>query len=445
MNITAAEGSSGFVNIDWVFAGKYVSPEPTWATPTGLLYSFFEFDTITFGDSLTSTGRTCHLRSLNLAFVTLAEAIDQLAAAGYADYYIDPNKQMHFFASGTKSTGITLHDADIKSIKANADIMGVKNRIWAIGGKIFSAGPHKDAGISESESNYKRSWAQAFTAEHNHYDQVGLYLEAFYACDSLNLHIYGSDGSGEIATSNELAKASISPGAAGEGLNLILFDCSFDCIPGSKYWIVVDWTTAIFTKFWKLYLDDASENNRAYKTYEGDTWIYETSVPNIGYTLKYGMNIISSVEDTDSISEYGLREGIIEEAAIIEYNDLVKLAQAELNAKTSLSEEITLETQYDSDMQVGETITLDLSNIAISGTYIINNINIRVNSRYPQLLFCDLTLHKAVTALEDRIRWLLIAANREKTYREEYTIFEGLSENSDSMNDLSESWEMTVV
>lgn len=256
---------------------------------------------------------TPNLGSAKFNYEQVSDAIKQIAEAVGCDWYIDPDKDLHFFAPSTEPAPFSLSDTSKSfiwdSLKLSADLATIKNRVIVRGGKYQGASTDYDVIADGTQLTFRSPY------------QIK------------NIAIYVDDGGG------------FDPKTV--GVDNLDDPASFDCLYNFQE------KTLKFTA--------------ATKPAAGYT-VRMSGNPMVPVIVKR--------DDPTSIASYGVFEFLIIDQSIVTQQGARDRAMAELRAYRDQLTEGSFLTDT-AGLRAGQTISINITARGISDTYVISSVTFR--------------------------------------------------------------------
>ena len=270
---------------------------------------------VTTNNVAASTGVT--LTDIKFPYVYVADALNQLADASMHKWYVDADKDLHFFAEETIESDETIDsDTLIGDFTISMEGDQIRNHVRIIGGDNRTEDTTQEIN-THYDSLHDKYWADEFTPDVGRIDAVTLFIEKVGSpASDLYIEIREDNSNaptGWLVTSGFESKerTATSPGS------LIRIDISAPMDSNKKYWCVL-LKTGDVSNTYRWYRDDSGSATDAYSA-DGSSWTTQSGTGDNHYMkTEYLHKIVNMQAHTESVATYGQRSIAINDASIMD-------------------------------------------------------------------------------------------------------------------------------
>lgn len=270
---------------------------------------------ITTNNVVATTGLI--IKDIRLPYLYPADVLKQLGEASIHNWYVDADKDLHFFAEETIESGETIDsDTLIGQFQVGTEGDQIRNHVVIIGGDERQTDTSQSTSTN-SDSLHDNYWADEFTPFRVRLSGVQLFIEKIGSPAS-DLYIEVREDNSNKPTGDIIAIGFESKERiAGGGGGVIRIDLNAVLDTDKTYWIIL-LKTGDVSNTYKWYRDASGSDTDAYSS-DGTTYTVQSGTGDNHYMItEYMQKIINDAEHTDSVATYGRRSYVLKDASIMD-------------------------------------------------------------------------------------------------------------------------------
>jgi len=306
---------------------------------------------------------TTTVPDIRWSYRPLVDCLKQLALLpkeGEHVFYVDADKNLHFFLSGTKHSGVSYMKDDIYEATFGDDSTKLKNVVLIRGGYTLEKDQAQETVVGSS-SLHEYFYADELTPIETTMKQIELYVEKVgNPAENLKGKIVeDKDGTPTGSTLKFFERTRLAISTA----DWYAISIEIAVVSGKKLWIVLD-KVGDAANTYKWYHDGTTDKTFAYST-DGKTWTVSTTGPNYTFRTYFGAPVLAQTRSTGM--KYR-REKIFMRATILSREAARLLATQELKrlAKLQHSCDLTVEFQ-NAAVNPGELVYIEDPELGLPG------------------------------------------------------------------------------
>lgn len=269
---------------------------------------------ITTNNVVATTG--VKIKDIRFPYMFPADCLNQLGEGSIHNWYVDPDKDLHFFAEETIESGETIDSQTlIGDFEVTKEGDQIRNHILIFGGDERSTDTSQ-ATSTTGDSLHSHYLADEFTPFRARLDGIQLFVEKIGSpVSDLYIEIRednSNEPSGDIIAQGFERKERI----AASGGGVIRIDVKADLDTNKTYWVIL-LKTGDISNTYKWYRDATGSDTDAYST-DGSAWTVDASGNNYYMITEYLAKIINDAQHDESVDTYGKRSYALKDASIMD-------------------------------------------------------------------------------------------------------------------------------
>lgn len=288
-------------------------------------------------------------------------------------WWVDPNAKLNARPDTLASdSGVTLDSSTIIAMSITDDITETTNRVFVVGSDDIKVGVTSSTKTGGPKNTSTVYLAQKFIPTADDLRYVQFYIGKVGAPANLTIGLFqdsSNSPSGAMARVSELNKERVSSTAAA----WYQVDINTKVTTDSAYWVVL-FRSASATEYYEWYTDAGSGGTTAQAT-DGLTWTVFGATSTFAHQIWFANPIVAPVEDIPSTSSYGVREAVLRQPEVDNFDDAFALGKGLLASLSKKKQMLELQTYVpDTVLIPGNRVTIKDSRI-VTTTYLITDIS----------------------------------------------------------------------
>jgi hypothetical protein len=302
----------------------------------------------------------------------LSDCVRELADyAPLFTFYVDGNKDLHFFFEEGRSSGITLDGTNIRSFDVETDIQNTKNYIYIIGGDELKIDVNNDGVGGGSVTTYDFWRAVQFQPTETDLKELRVYVSKdgnpTMDLDGEIREDNGSDSpSGSLIQIFQIPKSRI--------LNAGFYSALINFKPlntAQKHWLILYSSGGDASNTYNWFHDGGSSGTIA-TSVDGVTWSTSATTYTLASQTVYAQPLLFISQDDDSVTKYGQLETVIAKPTITRRDQAELIGQKHKKQYARARKEFRLSiVPPDQIINPGETVTIVDTPTNTSGSFLV--------------------------------------------------------------------------
>ncbi len=291
-----------------------------------------------------------------LDYMSLLDAVDELAKLGFAQYYVDPALNVYFYPRRTMEDLVTIQAASIRlGGVVRESVVDMKNKVTVLGG--FSKKPDQQQTTAASyvalDTKHR---AASFTPKERSLMKIDLYLEKIGSPSSDLVGRIVEDVPGFGPTGTRIAGLMFRrDDVSAAGWYSALLDEVLRT--EKKHWIIVDKNGDASNTFrWSH--DNGATGENAEST-DGSTWTVNANSFKFAFKSYYGEPVIEAAVHSPNLRTYKERADVVVDRSISDKDTAKRLALSKLTEESKVWKTVS--------------IPVDLSSLPLPGRRVVVN------------------------------------------------------------------------